>query len=104
MNRKNYYADRMSDDYERLEKLLDDGNVIVCFVNYEYRTGGKDILYRDVAKVHANDYRPMSMNYGYVIEARGIVYGSWDGNMYKLRGRTFADECERLGLQFIDLV
>lgn len=103
MNRKNFYENHMSDDYERLVGLLDSGNVVVCFVNYLYRTGSKEIMYRDVAKVHANDYRPMSMNYGYIIEARGIVYGSWDRNMQKLRGRTFADECNRLGLQFIDL-
>lgn len=92
----------MSDDYERLEKLLDDKNVVVCYVDYLYRTGERDILYRDVAKVHANDYRQMSMSYGYVIEARGIVYGMWDRNMKNLRGKTFADECKRLNLEFID--
>ena len=94
----------MSDDYEKLEKLLDEGNVVVCFVNYEYRTGGRDILYRDVAKVHRNDYQPFSKNYGYIVEARGIVYGSWNRNMKELRDKTFADECERLKLQFIDFV
>lgn len=103
IRRKNYYESHMSADYERLMKLLDEGNVVVCFVNYEYRVGEKSILYRDVAKVHANDYRPISNNYGYVIEARGIVYGSWDVNMQKLRGKRFEDECTRLGLEFIDL-
>ena len=103
IRRRNFYEGRMSADYERLEKLLDEGNVVICFVDYNYRTGGKDILYRDVAKVHANDFRPMSQNYGYVIESRGIVYGSWDRNMQKLRGKTFGDECTRLRLEYIDL-
>ena len=102
MGRRNYYSEYMSDNYEKLEKLLDDGNVVICFVNYEYRTGGRDILYRDVAKARNNDYQIFSQNYGYIIEARGIVYGSWDRNMFKLRGKKFSDECERLGLQFID--
>lgn len=102
IRRRNFYENRMSADYERLMKLLDEGNVVICFVNYEYKTGEKSILYRDVAKARTNDYSPISKNYGYVIEARGIVYGSWDTNMMKLRGKTFADECKRLGLEFID--
>lgn len=102
IRRRNYYENHMSADYDKLVKLLDEGKVVVCFVNYEYRVGEKAILYRDVAKVHANDYRPISPNYGYVIEARGIVYGSWDVNMQKLRGRKFEDECNRLKLEFID--
>ena len=102
--RSNYYVRMMSDDYDRLRKLLDDDQVVVCFVNYEYDTGGKRIMFRDVAKVKSNDYSQNSMNYGYVIEARGIVYGSWDRRMEKLRGVTFRGECERLGLQYLDII
>ena len=100
--RSNYYADVMSEDYEKLRKLLDGGNVVVCFVNYLYDMGGRKIMFRDVAKVKSNDYNPNSLNYGYVVEARGIVYMQWDGNMKKLRGVTFEALCEEIGLQFVD--
>ena len=92
----------MSEDYDLLMKLLDEGNVVVCFVNYLYDTGGRKIVYRDVAKVKTNDYNPNSMNYGYIIESRGIIYGQWDRRNQKLRDWSFKDECERLKLQFID--
>lgn len=100
-NRQNYYAPYMSDDYDRLVKLLDEEKVLVCFVNYRYDTGGKVTIFRDVAKVKTNEYPPYSKNYGYVIEARGIIYGCWDRRMEEF-GKTFKDECERLKLQYID--
>lgn len=103
-SRTNYYAAHMSDDYGKLTRLLDDGNVVVCFVNYLYDMGGRRIMYRDVAKAKSNDYNPMSPNYGYVVEARGIVYLSWDRRMKELRGVTFEDMCEDLKLEFIDVV
>ena len=101
-SRENYYKDFMSDDYKKLRKLLDEGKVVVCFVNYVYDTGGRKILYRDVAKAKSNDYREMSDNYGYVVEARGIVYANWDRKMLKLREFTFEAMCEEIGLQYID--
>lgn len=101
-SRKNYYAGLMSDDYDRLRSLLDDGNVVVCFVDYVYDTGGKRITFRDVAKVKSNDYGVMSKNYGYVVEARGIVYINWDRRMQELRGVTFEGLCEDMNLKFID--
>lgn len=94
----------MSEDYEKLRKLLDDGNVVVCFVNYLYDMGGRKIMFRDVAKAKSNDYNPLSPNYGYVVEARGIRYLEWDRNMEKLRGVTFETLCEDLKLQYIDVV
>ena len=102
IRRKNYYAESMSDDYEKLRKLLDDGNVVVCFIDYEYRTGGKTTVFRDVAKAKNNEYNPNSKNYGYVVEARGIVYMSWDRRMLELRGVTFDGLCQDINLQFID--
>lgn len=103
-SRSNYYAQFMSDDYEKLIKLLDDGNVVVCFVNYPYDTGGRKIMFRDVAKVKSNDYNPNSMNYGYVVEARGIIYLSWDRRMKELRDVSFETMCEDLKLEYIDVV
>lgn len=103
-NRSNYYAQHMSDDYEKLRRLLDDGNVVVCFVDYVYDTGGRKITYRDVAKAKSNDYSPASANYGYVVEARGIIYISWDANMKRLRDITFEQMCGDLRLEFIDVV
>ena len=102
--RSNYYSQSMSNDYGKLMKLLDDDQVVVCFVDYEYDTGGRRMMFRDVAKVKSNDYNQNSKNYGYVIEARGIVYGTWDRRMQELRGYTFEQECERLGLKFIDII
>ena len=93
----------MSDDYDKLRKLLDEGNVVVCFVDYLFDTGGRRITYRDVAKVKSNDYNPNSKNYGYVVEARGIVYMNWDRRMTELRGVTFKGLCEDINLQFIDI-
>lgn len=94
----------MSDDYEKLIKLLDEGNVVVCFVNYLYDTGGRKIVFRDVAKAKSNDYNPNSPNYGYVVEARGIVYLNWDRRMKELRDVSFAKMCENINLQYIDVV
>ena len=93
----------MSDDYERLRRLLDDGNVVVCFVNYIYDMGGRKITFRDVAKVKSNDYSPSSRNYGYIVEARGIRYLEWDCRMKELRGIDFDTLCEEIGLQYIDM-
>ncbi len=104
MRRTNYYSGCMSDDYDKLMKLLDTGNVVVCFVDYVYDTGGKKTLYRDVAKVHSNNYSQISANYGYIVEARGIVYASWDRRMEKLRGVTFEGMCDDVNLQFIDIL
>ena len=105
IKRNNYYSSMMSADYEKLKKLLDDGNVVVCFVNYLYDMGaGRKITYRDVAKVKSNDYNPNSKNYGYVVEARGIVYMDWDRNKGELRHVTFEELCEELNLQYIDYV
>lgn len=92
----------MSDDYGHLAELLDAGNMVVCFIDYEYRTGDRTIVFRDVAKARSNDYAPSSHNYGYTVEARGIVYLSWDRRMLELRGVTFAGMCEELRLQFIE--
>ena len=94
----------MSDDYEKLIKLLDEGNVVVCFVNYLYDTGGRKIVFRDVAKAKSNDYNHNSPNYGYVVEARGIVYLNWDRRMKELRDVSFAKMCENINLQYIDVV
>lgn len=93
----------MSDDYGRLMSLLDDGNVVVCFVNYVYDTGAKKITYRDVAKAKSNEQGIGSKSYGYVVEARGIRYLEWDRRMVGLRGVTFEQMCEDLNLQFIEI-
>lgn len=97
-SRTNYYAPFMSRDYDRLKKLLDRDNVVVCFVDYLYDTGGRRIMFRDVAKVKNNDSPVYSKSYGYTVEARGIIYGQWDSRM----NRTFEEECERMNLEFID--
>lgn len=101
--RTNYYQGVMSEDYDKLRKLLDDGYVVVCFVNYLYDMGGgRKITYRDVAKAKSNDYNPNSPNYGYVVEARGIIYLNWDKRMKELRDVSFEDMCEQVKLQYID--
>ena len=94
----------MSSDYDKLRRLLDDGNVVVCFVNYIYDTGERKITYRDVAKAKSNDYNPNSPNYGYVVESRGIVYLNWDRRMKELRDIDFDTMCEDLKLEFVDVV
>lgn len=94
----------MSSDYGKLRKLLDEGNVVVCFVNYLYDMGGRRITFRDVAKAKSNDRNPLSHDYGYVVEARGIVYLTWDRRMKELRDVTFEMMCENLKLEFIDVV
>ena len=94
----------MSSNYDKLRKLLDDGYVVVCFVSYVYDTGGRKITYRDVAKAKSKDFRPVSGSYGYVVEARGIVYMDWDRRMLELRGVSFEQMCEEIGLEFIDFV
>ena len=102
MNRKNYYADYMSRDYEKLQELLDAGNVVACYVDYLYDMGGRKVMFRDICKARAKEKSPYSIDYGYVIESRGIVYSDWDRNFEKLRHVSFADECERMRLEFID--
>lgn len=92
----------MSSDYGKLQKLLDEGFVVACFVNYIFDTGEKKILYRDIAKVRNNGKRIFSGDYGYVVECRGKVYTTWDKNMERLRKITFEEEFEKLRLEFID--
>ena len=101
-SKKNLYSSLMSSDYGRLRRLMDDGFVVVCFVDYVFDTGGRRMVFRDVAKAKANDYNPNSKNYGYLLEARGIVYLSWDKRMSELRGVTFEGLCEDINVQFID--
>ena len=63
---------------------------------------GRKIVFRDVAKAKSNDNRPDSDGYGYVVEARGIVYLSWDRRMKKLRDVSFEKMCDDIKLQYID--
>ena len=102
IRRTNYYSALMSRDYGKLRDLLDRGIVAVCFVDYVYDTGARKTVFRDVAKAKSNDQNPNGRSYGYVVEARGIVYISWDRRMQELRGVRFEELCEELNLEFID--
>ena len=99
----NYYDGSMSSDYGELRNLLDKGYVVVCYVNYLYRTGERTVVFRDVAKAKSNDRNPNTQGYGYTVEARGIIYLSWDRSMETLRGMTFEQMCEDLKLEWICL-
>lgn len=100
----NYYDGFMSDDYDKLMELLDQGNVVACYVDYTVDYGSEKKVFRDIAKAKKKErYNITSPNYGYVVEARGIRYIDWDRNREKLQFVTFKDECERNNLQFIEL-
>lgn len=89
---------KVSKDYKRLKQLLDGGNKVVCFVNFDWSRKG-DIV-TDIARakcVGSGEYKE------YSISARGIgyfsVYPSWysdfsDDKLY----RGF----EYYNVQFID--
>lgn len=102
-SRRNLYENFMSNDYAKLQKLLDEGNVVACYVNFLFDTGEKKIIYRDIAKARNNGKRLFSGDYGYIVECRGKLYISWDKNMERLRKITFDEECEKLRLEFIDV-
>lgn len=101
----NYYSDYMSEDYDRLAELLDDGKVVVCYVDFVFDTGESRKVFRDVAKAKKRSERHVigSPYYGYVVEARGIRYIDYENKQEQMRGVTFKSECERLRLQYIDL-
>ena len=100
--RKNYYSQQMSRDYDKLRKLLDDGYVVVCYVDYKYCTGERTITFRDIAKAKSNDANPNTENYGYSVSARGIVYIDWKRSTKALRHVSFEELCDELNLEFID--
>ena len=101
---KNYYDGYMKDDYDHLIALLEQGNVVVCYVDYIYDTGEKKTVYRDVAKAKVTEKYPIgSPNHGFVVEARGIRYIDWNKRKQELRHVTFQEEGAKLRLQYIEI-
>lgn len=87
-----------SRDYPRLKQLLDEGNVIACFVDYNF---SDNIKCRDIAcakKLGCGE------NVEYSVGVRGIGYSS----VYPCWNKRFTDQWlydhwEYLNLEFIDI-
>lgn len=83
-----------SKDYNRLFDKISKGEIVPCFVDYDWRDGTPP--FRDIAKVQRRKENSI------MVGARGIQYGGVDD--FALDGRTelkaFTDECERMNLEY----
>lgn len=87
----------LSKDYDLLYKLLCDGHVIACFVDFAYR--GDPKRYRDICK--AKRWHEYEMQF----QSRGMTYGSVD-RWQKDKGSEkdlMIEECKRMNLEFIPI-
>lgn len=90
---------KASEDYPRLKELLDSGEIIVCFIDYDFGIKST-IRCRDIAKAKKIS---KGENTEYGIYARGVGYCS----VYPFWNDKFTDEClynhwKRANVQFID--
>ena len=87
----------LSKNYEQLYKLICEGLVAACFVDYSY--SGDDIPSRDIAKCRKYDERIS-------VGVRGCEYGSVSRYDQLRTGETekelFIKECERMNLEWIN--
>ncbi len=83
-----------SRDYNRLFDKISKGEIVPCFVDYDWRDGTPP--FRDIAKVQRRKKNSI------MVGARGIQYGGV--YEFALDGRTelkaFTDECERMNLEY----
>ena len=90
----NVVSSATSRDYNRLFDKISKGEIVPCFVDYEWRDGTPP--FRDIAKVQRRKENSI------MVGARGIQYGGVDD--FALDGRTelkaFTDECERMNLEY----
>lgn len=83
-----------SKDYSRLFDKISKGEIVPCFVDYDWRDGTP--ASRDIAKVQRHKENSI------MVGVRGMQYGGVDE--FALDGRTelkaFTDECERMNLEY----
>lgn len=89
---------KVSKDYKRLKQLLDEGNKIVCFIDFDCSRNGDIVTDIACAKcVGSGEYKE------YYIYARGIgyfsVYPSWYSDF---SADKLYSEFECYNVQFID--
>lgn len=86
---------KVSKDYKRLKKLLDEDNKIVCFVDYDWGSEGNTVT--DIACANRKGCGEYSVYW------RGVLYMSVNPSLYS----DFSDdklykEFARYNVQFID--
>ena len=89
---------KISKDYKRLKQLLDQGDKVVCFVNFDWYRKGDIVTDIALARVIGS-----GENIEYIISCRGLIYIS----IRPLWFSDFSDEklykvFERDNVQFID--
>lgn len=89
---------KVSKDYKRLKQLLDEGNIVVCFIDYYWKP--KDNMVTDIALARCSG---SGESLRYSISCRGNGYFA----VYPLLEANFTDEAlyKALGydnVQFID--
>lgn len=89
---------KVSKDYKRLKQLLDKGEKVVCFVDFDWNRKGNIVTDIAIARFVGS-----GENREYIISCRGIAYIS----IYPLWYSDFSDEklygvFEQDNVQFID--
>lgn len=84
----------VSKDYTRLYAKISKGDIVPCFVDYNWRDGTPP--FRDIASVKMRTDKTI------MIGARGIQYGGVDQWHLETKSpiKAFTDECERMNLEY----
>lgn len=100
INDKNLY--KLSKDYKRLKELVDDGYIVVCFVDYSYTIDDMKRTRRDICALHHMCYDNYPKGEEYSFGGRGYCYG----NLYpndSVWKESFEEFCQGLNVEFIDI-
>lgn len=83
----------LNNDPKRLLKLLDEGNEIICLVDYTMNFGERRIVQSDICIARKDIYDVIRFT------ARGICYIQFGGEYEQ---RTFEGMCEEENVRYID--
>lgn len=95
---KNVY--KWSRDYDRLQKLLDDGYEVICLADYDFYRDGEHPMERDICRARKHIYDNPEYNH-YSVGSRGIVYV--DFPMWASKFTTFEKRMCLANVEFIDV-
>jgi len=90
---------KLSKDYEELYRLICEGHIIVCFIDYKFSTQDEDEKpYRDVCKVEKS-VQWKRIEFG----VRGICYGGIYDFMLKehTEWKWFESLCKNMKVEYI---
>lgn len=96
---KNDVTYKLSTDYDRLYELIQEGQEVVCWIDYTFDFENEIRIYRDTcsAKKHPNVTMFQSRGYGY------ICINRWDYEDLKMSELEYLKKiCEKKNVEFFD--